>query len=446
MSENDPWKNWYQQPTPPDPESADRTVSMQQPSNRPTFEPTPGSGGGNGGGGYGGGGYGGGGYGGGGYGGGGYGGGGYGGGGYGGGGYGGAGGGGWGAQPPLVSPPGAPPTGAPGRSGSGGGRRWRFWGQPGRHGRRIALVIGVVILLVIAGTAGSYFWVNGKLNRSVALPATTAASAGTNWLIVGSDARNGLTTKQIVQDHVGFDFGTDDSDSLMLLHMGSGRPVLISIPRDSYVPIPGHGDNKINAALAYGGPQLLVQTVESVTGLKINHYMGIGFGGLVSVVNTIGGVRICLSSGINDSYSGADLSAGCHNLNGTQALAFVRDRHSFADSDLQRIQDQRAFLKALLAKATSPGVYLNPFSSFPFASTAASSIAVDKGTSLYDLLQAAFALRNPLTGTVPIANADLQTAAGDSVEWNQSQALELFNALQKDKPVPAGLLTGTTVG
>jgi LCP family protein required for cell wall assembly len=422
MSENDPWKSWYQEPTPSDPPSADRTVSMPQPSNRPTFEPNAGSGGG-----------------------------GYGAGGYGGGGYGDAsggagGGGGWGAQPPLVSPPGTPPAGAPGRGGPGSGRQWRFWGQPGRHGRRIALVIGVVILLLIAGTAGTYFWVNGKLNRSVALPATTATSAGTNWLIVGSDARNGLTTKEIVQDHVGFDFGTDDSDSLMLLHMGSGKPVLISIPRDSYVPIPGHGDNKINAALAFGGPQLLVQTVESVTGLKINHYMGIGFGGLVSVVNTIGGVRICLKTAINDSYSGANLSAGCHNLNGTQALAFVRDRHSFADSDLQRIQDQRAFLKALLAKATSPGVYLNPFSSFPFASTAASSIAVDKGTSLYDLLQAAFALRNPLTGTVPIANADLQTSAGDSVEWNQSQALELFNALQKDKPVPAGLLTGTQVG
>jgi LCP family protein required for cell wall assembly len=427
MSENDPWKNWYQQPASPDPASADRTVSMPQPSNRPTFEPAPGSGGGAGG--YGAGGNGG-----------------YGGGGYGAGASGSAGGGGWGAQPPLVSPPGTPPVGAPGRGGPGGGRRWRFWGQPGRHGRRIALVIGVVILLFIAGTAGTYFWVNGKLNRSVTLPATTATSAGTNWLIVGSDARDGLTTKQIVQDHVGFDFGTDDSDSLMLLHMGSGRPVLISIPRDSYVPIPGHGDNKINAALAYGGPRLLVETVESVTGLKINHYMGIGFGGLVSVVNTIGGVRICLSTAINDSYSGANLSAGCHNLNGTQALAFVRDRHSFADSDLQRIQDQRAFLKALLAKATSPGVYLNPFSSFPFASTAASSIAVDNGTSLYDLLQAAFALRNPLTGTVPIANADLQTSAGDSVEWNRGQAIQLFNALQQDKPVPAGLLTGTQVG
>jgi len=411
MSENDPWQSWYQETTPSDPASADRTVSMPSPSNRPTFEPTfeptPGSGAGGGAS---------------------------------------AGGGGWGVQPPLVSPPGTPPV-TPGRGGRGSGRRWRFWGQPGRHGRRIALIIGVVILLFIAGTAGTYFWVNGKLNRTVALPAFSGTSAGTNWLIVGSDARDGLTTKQIIQDHVGFDFGTDDSDSLMLLHMGSGRPVLISIPRDSYVPIPGYGDNKINAALAFGGPPLLVQTVENVTGLRINHYMGIGFGGLVSVVDTIGGVRICLTTALDDStYSGAVLPAGCHNLNGTQALAFVRDRHSFADSDLQRIQDQRAFLKALLSKATSPGVYLNPFESFPFASTAASSIAVDKGTSLYDLLQAAFALRNPLTGTVPIANADLQTNAGDSVEWNQTEALELFNALQKDKPVPAGLLTGTQVG
>jgi LCP family protein required for cell wall assembly len=234
----------------------------------------------------------------------------------------------------------------------------------------------------------------------------------------------------------------------MLLHMGSGRPVLISIPRDSYVPIPGHGMNKINAALAFGGPTLLIQTVEEVTGLRIDHYMGIGFGGLVSVVNTVGGVRICLPTAIDDTaYSGVKLSAGCHNLNGTQALAFVRDRHSFLISDLQRIQDQRAFLKALLSKATSPGVYLNPFVALPFAETAASSISVDKGTSLYDLTVAARALRNPLTGTVPISNPDLLTSnAGEAVQWNQGEALALFNALQKDKPVPSGLLSGTTVG
>jgi len=352
----------------------------------------------------------------------------------------------WPAQPPPRTAPGRD---APDRSTQygGGGRRWRFWGQPGRRGRRIALIIGLVVVLLIAGLASTYFWLDGKLNKSVALPAFSGQSAGENWLIVGSDSRQGLTTQEIVQDHVGFDEGTSDSDSLMLLHMGSGRPVLISIPRDSYVPIPGHGENKINAALAFGGPTLLVQTVENVTGLRIDHYMGIGFEGLVDVVNTVGGVRICLPTAISDSYSGVNLSAGCHNLNGTQALAFVRDRHSFATSDLQRIQDQRAFLKALLDKATSPGVYLDPFTSYPFASTAASSIAVDKGTSLYDLGQAALALRDPLTGTVPIANAAYFTSnAGEAVLWNQTEALELFSALKSDKSVPSGLLSGTTVG
>jgi LCP family protein required for cell wall assembly len=353
-------------------------------------------------------------------------------------------GGGWPEQPPARSGYSNGPQ--PPRTVSG--RRWRFWGQPGRRGRRIALIAGTLVLAGILAFVGSYFWLNGKLNRSVTLPAYAGQSAGENWLIVGSDGRDGLTTKQIIEYHVGFDFGTANSDSLMLLHMGSGRPVLISIPRDSYVPIPGYGENKINAALGFGGPSLLVQTVENVTGLRINHYMGIGFGGLVSVVNTVGGVRICLSAPLDDTtYSGVNLKAGCQNLNGTEALAFVRDRHSFATEDLQRIQDQRAFLKALLDKATSPGVYLNPFVALPFASTSASSIAVDKGTSLYDLIQAAMALRNPLTGTVPIANNNFLTSnAGDAVQWNQTEALQLFKALQADKPVPAGLLTGTTIG
>jgi LCP family protein required for cell wall assembly len=350
----------------------------------------------------------------------------------------------WPSQPP----PSAPGRPYPGLDGPGqrGGRRWRFWGQPGRRGRRIALIAGTLVVALILAFFGTYFWLNGKLDRSVALPAFTGQSAGTNWLIVGSDTRKGLTRQEIDQLHLGF-VGANASDSLMLLHMGTGRPVLISIPRDSYVPIPGYGENKINAALAFGGPTLLVKTVEEVTGLRIDHYMGIGFGGLVSVVNTIGGVRICLPTALHDQNSGVNLKAGCQNLNGTEALAFVRDRHSFATSDLQRIQDQRAFLKALLSKATSPGVYLNPFEALPFASTAAGSIAVDKGTSLYDLTQAAMALRDPLTGTVPIANANYITSnAGDAVQWNQTEALKLFAALQAGKPVPAGLLSGTTIG
>jgi LCP family protein required for cell wall assembly len=336
--------------------------------------------------------------------------------------------------------------GAPTR---GGGRRWRFWGQPGRHGRRIALVIGVVVLVVILATGGTYFWVNGKLNRTVSLPAFTGTSAGTNWLIVGDDSRDGVTRGEQDALHLG-DQGANASDSLLLLHMGSGKPTLISIPRDSYVPIPGHGSNKINAALAFGGPTLLVQTVESVTGLRIDHYMGIGFEGLANVVNTVGGVQMCVTAAVPADPTGDSgfkgLAAGCHNLSGTQAIAFVRDRESFSDQDLQRIQDQRAFLAALMKKATSPSVYLNPFTALPFASTAASSIDVDKGASLYDLLQAAQALRAPETGTVPIANANYQTSAGDAVLWDQNQALELFNALKAGKAIPAGLLSGTKVG
>jgi LCP family protein required for cell wall assembly len=353
--------------------------------------------------------------------------------------------GGWPAQPPVSRPGSAPGYAPPGRVYRSG-RRWRFWGQPGRRKGRIALIAATVVVLLIAALAGSYFWIDGKLNRSIALPAFTGQSAGQNWLIVGSDTRDGLTRGQRDALHLGT-VGANASDSLMLLHMGGGRPVLISIPRDSYVPIPGHGSNKINAALAYGGPTLLIQTVESVTGLRIDHYMGIGFAGLASVVNTVGGVRICLPTALHDSDSGVNLSAGCHNLNGAQAVAFVRDRHSFATSDLQRIQDQRAFLKALLDKATSPGVYLNPFTALPFASTAAGSISVDTGTSLYGLLQAARALRDPQTGTVPIANANYVTAnAGDAVLWNRTEALALFNALRSDKKIPSGLLNGTTVG
>jgi LCP family protein required for cell wall assembly len=327
------------------------------------------------------------------------------------------------------------------------GRRPRFWGQPGRHGRRIAAILFLVIVLILAGVGGTYFWLNGKLHRTVTLPASTITSAGTNWLIAGSDTRDGISRAERASLHLGAE-GANASDSLMLLHMGTGKPVLISIPRDSYVPIPGYGHNKINAALAFGGPTLLIETVEQVTGLHIDHYMGIGFGGLASVVNSVGGVRICVKTAIPpDSYSGfKGLAAGCHTLNGTQAIAFVRDRHSFATSDLQRIEDQRAFLSALLSKATSPGVYLNPFTALPFGSAAASSLAVDKGTSLYDLLQVAQALRGPQTGTVPIANAAYPTSAGEAVLWNKSQALQLFDALQAGKPVPAGLLSGTKVG
>jgi LCP family protein required for cell wall assembly len=309
-------------------------------------------------------------------------------------------------------------------------------------------VLAVLVSLVLILVVGMYFFLDSKLDRQDVLvnyAGRPAASAGQNWLIAGSDSRQGLTTKQERQLATGFDIGGGRSDTILILHVPSngGPSVLISLPRDSYVPIPGHGDNKINAAYSFGGPKLLAETVQNVTGLRINHYMGIGFGGFVKVVNAVGGVRMCIKMRLDDPAAGLHLRKGCQTLDGAQALGYVRTRHLYADQDLQRVQDQRLFLRALLTKMTSPGVLLNPFAAIPAATGAASTLTVDQGTSLYQLIEVAFALRHPETTTVPIANANYPTTAGDAVQWNAAQASQLFNALKNDQPVPRDLLTGS---
>jgi len=323
--------------------------------------------------------------------------------------------------------------------------------RPRRWGRRIFGVLVLLIVLLLVGGAATYFYLNSKLTRNnilVDYAGRPAAGVGTNWLIAGSDTRQGLTRQQELQYSTGrLDAsGFGRSDTIMILHIPAGggqRPVLISIPRDSYVPIPGHGWNKINAAYAFGGPALLAQTIQTDTGLHINHYMNIGFGGFVNVVNAVGGVRMCLPAPIHDQASGLNLNAGCQVLNGGQALAWVRDRHSFATSDLQREQDQRIFLAALLKKMTSTGVILNPFASLPAASGAASNMTVDQATQLYQLWFAARALRNPLTTTVPNSSGGYISGVGDILRWNHTQASQLFTALQDGQPVPANLISGS---
>ena len=320
-------------------------------------------------------------------------------------------------------------------------------GRRGLRPRRVFAIIGIVIALLLVAIVGTYFYFNGKLDRKNVLVdyARPAAAAGQNWLITGSDSRQGLTGQEERVLATGHDISGHRSDTVLILHIpASGRAVLVSIPRDSYVQIPGHGYNKINAAYAYGGPKLLAKTVQNATGLYINHFMGIGFGGLVNVVDAVGGVRMCLPGPMVDPKAGLDLKAGCQTLNGAQALGFVRTRN-FAESDLQREQDQRLFLRALLSKMTSPGTIINPFAALPAASGATGSLTVDQGTSLYNLVKVAFALRSPETTTVPIANASYVTPAGDSVLWNTAEASRLFHDLKTDTPVPRSLLTGSKV-
>ena len=346
----------------------------------------------------------------------------------------------WPNQPPARSAPGRPPGGARPYSG---GRRPR---RP-RLRLLLAFLAGLVVVLLIL-VIGGYFYLDGKLNRSSVLASYAgqpAAGAGSNWLITGSDSRQGLTRKQEHKYHTGIDIGGQRSDTILLLHIpGNGGPaVLVSLPRDSYVQIPGHGWNKLNAAYSFGGPKLLAETVQNATGLRIEHYMGIGFGGLVNVVNSVGGVTMCFKHSLHDPASGVHLKKGCQTLSGGQALSFVRVRHTFASQDLQREQNQRVFIKALLSKLTSPGVMFNPFSVVPAALGSVDSLSVDDGTHLNQLVSVAFALRQPKTTTVPIGNSNLATAAGDAVQWDSAQAGRLFHDLNTDTPLPKRLLTGS---
>src|SRR5699024_2957898 len=222
------------------------------------------------------------------------------------------------------------------------------------------------------------FWTDSQLSRTDALPPGNASSgSGTNWLLVGSDSRQGLSEEEQAALGTGGDVGIGRTDTIMLLHIPrSGTAQLVSIPRDSYVNVPGFGSDKINAAFTYGGPQLLAQTVEEATGVGIDHYAEIGMGGLANVVDSVGGVEICVKEAITDPLAGIDLAAGCQDLEGADALGYVRTRAT-AQGDLDRVQRQREFFAALLDKITSPATLINPIRTISLINNTSQSFMVN---------------------------------------------------------------------
>ncbi|MEU9891414.1 LCP family protein [Sphaerisporangium sp. NPDC051011] len=305
------------------------------------------------------------------------------------------------------------------------------------------LVILVALLLVLA--VAGYFWINSRINSVESLTdydGRPAATPGEDWLLVGSDSRAGLSAAQRKKLRTGSAVGKR-TDTMMLLHIpsGGGQPTLVSLPRDSYVPIDGHGKDKLNAAYAFGGPKLLAKTVEKVTDIRIDHYMEIGFGGFVGIVDAIGGVNICVKQNIKDPKAGINLKKGCQDMDGGTALGYVRTRKTGALPDFDRTQRQRQFFSAVVKKVANPGVLLNPFQSIPLAMSATDSVAVDPGTGTFDLLSLGLAMGgSPVTTAVPVGS--LPTINGASVvKWDTEKALRLFKALAEDKPVPEDVLT-----
>ena len=314
--------------------------------------------------------------------------------------------------------------------------------------RRRRIVVGAAVVLVawLAFMVWVPFSAWGNVHRVNADPtgARPAATDGYDYVLVGSDSRQGLTPEQQKQLNTGSvrDAGGLRTDSIILVHVpsGDGKPALISLPRDSYVPIPGHGHNKINAAYSIGGPKLLVETIEQVTGVRIDGYVEIGFVGFASVVDSLSGVDICVKRNMKDAYAGINLKAGCQTLDGRNALGYVRARYSDPRGDIGRVERQRQFLGAIMHKAVSPSTVLIPWRYYGFANSAGAGLTVGQDVSLRDVTRVLTAMRAVSNGdglslTVPVSNTGLATNVGSAVKWDSPKAVALFNAIKNDQPL-----------
>ena len=256
-----------------------------------------------------------------------------------------------------------------------------------------------------------------------------ADQPGTTYLLVGSDSREGMTHKQELALGTGKASGRR-TDTIMLLHTGRGPNLLMSIPRDSIVPVPGHGYTKINAAYAYGGPKLLIQTLENTTGIRIDDYVEVGFSGFVNVVDAVGGVKICPKSSMKDPLANLDIKKGCQQVDGKTALGYARSRHTSALGDIDRARHQREVVSAVGHKAASPWSVLNPVRYLRLALSGSQSVRVGKHTGMLATMKFAYAMtrvdgKDGLTCGVPIADL--------AVHWDRERALKLFNLIQADE-------------
>lgn len=301
---------------------------------------------------------------------------------------------------------------------------------------RVLLVLTLAWLVYLVGVP-LLAW--NQIVRVDATPTGTRPKGqiGTALLLVGTDSRAGLTPAE--QDRLGTgsesDAGGTRTDTMMIYFIPLvGRPVLISLPRDSYLVIPGHNRNKLNAAYSLGGPDLLVATVEQATGVRLDGYLEVGFGGFAKTVEALDGVEVCLDRPLVVPESNLNLPAGCQTLNGRVALDYVRMRHGDPLGDLGRVQRQRQVLAAVAKEVASPMTVLNPVRWWRLNSAVAESLRKGDDTSLADMFAAVrgglgFARGKALSLSVPISNPDASTPAGSSVLWDTKAAKDMFDQI-----------------
>ncbi|WP_435797154.1 LCP family protein [Streptomyces microflavus] len=359
-------------------------------------------------------------------------------------------------RPPQRQP--RPRTTPPRRRPPQGGRpvRSRKQDERPRWGMRVAT--GLSVLVLGAGGIGHALVSNleggiGRVDPFRDMKNRPQSGHGTNLLLVGTDGRDTITKAEKQKYKLG-GAPCHCTDTIMLVHLSADkqRASVVSLPRDSYAEIPAHTDRttgkkhnshpvKLNAAYAEGGPTLTVRTVEHMTGVKVDHYLEVDFTSFMKTVDAVGGVQICTARPMKDSYTGLDLPAGTHRLDGGRALQYVRSRHVDVGSDLGRMQRQQKFMAALIKEATSNGVLLNPVRFQQVAASALGSVRADEGFGTEQMLALGKAMKDfsPASSeftSVPVGNPSFPVKGiGSTVQWDAAKSKKLFQALREDKPL-----------
>ena len=319
--------------------------------------------------------------------------------------------------------------------------------------------ISIAVLAISAISALAFGTVTASINKIDVFSGIDKRpekkSTAMNYLLVGSDTREGLSKAELKALRVGSvaTAAGKRSDTMLLVHISKARDkaVMISIPRDTFALIPEHTSksgklipavySKINSSFNWGGAPLLIQTIEEMTELKIDHYIEINFAGFARIVDSIGGVEVCTKKNINDPKSHLVLEAGVHTLNGIESLKYVRTREFDGLGDLGRMQRQQAFMSAVLRKATSAGVLLNPVTMASFINSSLSAVTTDSELKNSDLIALAKQMKSLSTSsvrtlTVPLSNLNYYSnGVTSAVLWDPVLAPQLWTRLREDQAV-----------
>ncbi|MFD5628175.1 LCP family protein [Streptomyces sp. NPDC127072] len=364
---------------------------------------------------------------------------------------------------PEPAIPGEPGTSAPRHRAKG---RRRKTGGKRRKGLLItAWVAAGIVVLGGTGAGYLYFKLNGNIksvdiNQALGTDRPTKVDNGSeNILVLGSDTRSGSNEKL----GGGADDGSARSDTAMVVHIYEGhkKASVVSIPRDTLVERPSCTDAEgvthdaasevmFNSAYSTGGAACAVKTVESMSGIRMDHYIEVDFSGFQKLIDDLGGVKITTTQDIDDPDSHLKLKAGTHTLDGEQALGLVRTRHGVGDgSDLGRIQLQQAFVKALMNQVRGIGLLSNPAKLVELADTATNAVTTDSDLdSVKDLTSFASGLKGISSSKMTMVTMPVQYDPADAnrVLVDEAKDKLVWNALKNDRAIPAAATEGTATG